>query len=382
MSIVTADSDEGRHILRHSTAHVLAQAVTRLFPGAKYTIGPAIENGFYYDFDVPGGRTFTDEDLAAIDAEMRKIIAEDQPFVRSEVRRRRGDAGVRRPAVQARDHRTGRRRPGRCLRRGRGGRRRRRQPLPELAGVRRPLPRAARAVDGPPRPLQAAEGVGRLLARRREAPDAPARLRHGVGERQGAQGAPAPAGGSREARPSQAGRRAGPAQLPRGAGRRPGRVAPEGRHRAQADGGLQPRPPPAGRLPVRVHAAPLEGPPVRDERPPRLVRRQHVPADGDGQRRVLPEAHELPDALPHLPVEAAQLPRAAAAALRAGHGLPLRAGRHAARAHAHPRLHAGRQPHLLHAGAGRRRDPRVAPLRAVGAAGVRLRGVRGAPVDA
>ena len=175
VSIVTADSDEGRHVLRHSTAHVLAQAVTRLFPGAKYTIGPAIENGFYYDFDVPGGRTFTDDDLAAIDAEMREIIAEDQPFVRSELPRRRRARSLRRPAVQARDHRAGRRRPGRRLRRGRGGRRRRRQPLPELAGVRRPLPRAARAVDGPPRPLQAAEGGGRLLAGRREAPDAPAR---------------------------------------------------------------------------------------------------------------------------------------------------------------------------------------------------------------
>ena len=85
VAVITADSDEGRHVLRHSTAHVMAQAVTRLFPGAKYTIGPAIENGFYYDFELPGGATFTDDDLVAIDAEMRKIIAEDQPFVRSEV---------------------------------------------------------------------------------------------------------------------------------------------------------------------------------------------------------------------------------------------------------------------------------------------------------
>jgi threonyl-tRNA synthetase len=85
VAVITADSDAGRHVLRHSTAHVMAQAVTRLFPGAKYTIGPAIENGFYYDFELPGGATFTDEDLVAIDAEMRKIIAEDQSFVRSEV---------------------------------------------------------------------------------------------------------------------------------------------------------------------------------------------------------------------------------------------------------------------------------------------------------
>src|SRR5262245_24993874 len=64
VAIVTADSDEGRHVLRHSTAHVMAQAVTQLFPGAKFSIGPAIVDGFYYDFELPGGRTFTEADLA------------------------------------------------------------------------------------------------------------------------------------------------------------------------------------------------------------------------------------------------------------------------------------------------------------------------------
>ena len=73
VSIITSDTDEGRHVLRHSTAHVLAQAVTRLFPGAKFTIGPAIENGFYYDFDLPDGKTFTDDDLATIEQEMREM---------------------------------------------------------------------------------------------------------------------------------------------------------------------------------------------------------------------------------------------------------------------------------------------------------------------
>jgi threonyl-tRNA synthetase len=85
VAIVTADSDEGRHVLRHSTAHVMAQAVTQLYPGAKFSIGPAIEDGFYYDFDLPGGGTFSDEDLEAIDARMRLIIAADQPFVREEL---------------------------------------------------------------------------------------------------------------------------------------------------------------------------------------------------------------------------------------------------------------------------------------------------------
>ncbi len=85
VAIITEDTDGGRHVLRHSTAHVMAQAVTRLFPGAKFSIGPAIENGFYYDFDLPGAATFSDDDLVAIEAEMRAIMRADQPFVRSEM---------------------------------------------------------------------------------------------------------------------------------------------------------------------------------------------------------------------------------------------------------------------------------------------------------
>ncbi|MFT5979001.1 MAG: threonyl-tRNA synthetase [Ilumatobacter sp.] len=84
VSIITNNTDEGRHVLRHSTAHVLAQAVTQLYPGAKFTIGPAIENGFYYDFDLPGGKTFNDDDLAIIEKQMKEIVKQNQPFTRSE----------------------------------------------------------------------------------------------------------------------------------------------------------------------------------------------------------------------------------------------------------------------------------------------------------
>jgi threonyl-tRNA synthetase len=84
VTIVTADSDAGRAILRHSTAHTLAQAVLRLWPGAHYAIGPVIEDGFYYDFELPGGAHFSEDDLGRIDATMREIMAEDQPFVRHE----------------------------------------------------------------------------------------------------------------------------------------------------------------------------------------------------------------------------------------------------------------------------------------------------------
>ena len=85
VAIITTDSDEGRRVLRHSTAHVMAQAVTQLFPGAKFSIGPAIENGFYYDFELPDGKTFSDGDLEAIEARMREIVKADQPFLRSEL---------------------------------------------------------------------------------------------------------------------------------------------------------------------------------------------------------------------------------------------------------------------------------------------------------
>ncbi|HEV3265590.1 MAG TPA: threonine--tRNA ligase [Acidimicrobiales bacterium] len=84
VAVVTADSDEGRAVIRHSTAHVLAQAVLRLWPGARFAIGPVIEDGFYYDFELPGGAHFSDDDLGRIDAAMREIIAENQPFIRHE----------------------------------------------------------------------------------------------------------------------------------------------------------------------------------------------------------------------------------------------------------------------------------------------------------
>jgi threonyl-tRNA synthetase len=77
---VRADSPEGRSIMRHSAAHVLAQAVQRLFPQAKLGIGPPVENGFYYDFDVP--QPFGPDDLKNIEQRMRQIVREGQRFAR------------------------------------------------------------------------------------------------------------------------------------------------------------------------------------------------------------------------------------------------------------------------------------------------------------
>src|SRR5919197_386504 len=72
-------------VLWHSAAHVMAQAVCDLYPGAKYAIGPPIEDGFYYDFDLP--ETLKPEDLERIEARMREIAAAGQPFLREELGR-------------------------------------------------------------------------------------------------------------------------------------------------------------------------------------------------------------------------------------------------------------------------------------------------------
>lgn len=84
VEIITRGSEEGREILRHSTAHVLAQAVLDLWPGAHFAIGPAISDGFYYDFELPNSSHFTDEDLVKIEARMREIVSEGQSFTRAE----------------------------------------------------------------------------------------------------------------------------------------------------------------------------------------------------------------------------------------------------------------------------------------------------------
>lgn len=85
LELLTFDAPEGKWALRHTASHVLAQAVKRLWPDAKLAIGPAIENGFYYDFDT--AHTFTPDDLTAIEAEMKKIVKEAIPLVREEVPR-------------------------------------------------------------------------------------------------------------------------------------------------------------------------------------------------------------------------------------------------------------------------------------------------------
>jgi threonyl-tRNA synthetase len=82
---VLPDDGDGLHVLRHSAAHILAQAVCDLWPGTRYAIGPPIEDGFYYDLELPG--QVSESDLARIEDRMREIVAADQPFVREEISR-------------------------------------------------------------------------------------------------------------------------------------------------------------------------------------------------------------------------------------------------------------------------------------------------------
>ncbi|NLL71382.1 MAG: threonine--tRNA ligase [Epulopiscium sp.] len=85
IQIVTFNEEEGQHAFRHTSAHIMAQAVKRLFPEVKLAIGPAIENGFYYDFDRE--TPFTEEELVKIEKEMKKIVKEDLPIERFELPR-------------------------------------------------------------------------------------------------------------------------------------------------------------------------------------------------------------------------------------------------------------------------------------------------------
>ena len=153
IEIVTRDDPRALELIRHDAAHVMAEAVQELYPGTQVTIGPVIENGFYYDFF--RNQPFTPEDLPPIEAKMREIVARNAPFTKEVWSRDKAKAGLQRQ--------------GRVLQ-GRTGRRHSRGRRPEnlpAGRVVRSLPRAAHGLDRPGRQrLQADQGRRRLLARR------------------------------------------------------------------------------------------------------------------------------------------------------------------------------------------------------------------------
>src|ERR671919_883205 len=85
IEIVTARDEDGLWLIRHDAAHVLAAAVTELYPGVKISIGPPIDDGFYYDFEFPDGVKVSDEDFARIEEKMREHIKADERFERTEL---------------------------------------------------------------------------------------------------------------------------------------------------------------------------------------------------------------------------------------------------------------------------------------------------------
>ena len=263
---VTIDEPDGLAVLRHSAAHVLAQAVQEINPKARLGIGPPITDGFYYDFDVD--TPFTPEDLKAIEKVMGRIVKEGQTFRRWDVTEDEARAELRDEPYKLRAHRPQGRPAGRRRRVGRG-RSRRAEHLPERAW-RRPRERAGRLAGPVPRPARPehppagqrlpADPVRRgVLARVREEPAAAARLRHRVADQGRAARLPRAHRRGGASRPPPARHRAGPVLLPGRDRLRPGRVPPQGRRHPHGDGALQPAAARPGRVRVREHPAHHQG---------------------------------------------------------------------------------------------------------------------------
>ena len=212
--------------MRHSAAHIMAEAVLDLFPGTK--LGHRAGDRRRLLLRLPAARPLTPDDLAAIEERMAESIAADHPFVRREL-----------PPDEGRAFFVERDQPFKVeilddLARTRGGRRHADAADDRLRArpVRRPVQGPARREHRQDRPVQAARGRRRVLARRREAADAPAHLRHGLGDPGGARPVPVAARGGEEARPPSARCPARPVQLPR----RLARAPPSGTRRARGSG--------------------------------------------------------------------------------------------------------------------------------------------------
>ncbi len=266
-------------VLRHSTAHLLAEAVRRLYPGVKVAIGPPIENGFYYDFEFP--EPIAEEDLERIEAEIRKRARRGPRLGARRGQRRRGPRALRGGgrAVQARARRHGRR-----------------ADLALPAGrLHRPLPRPAPAELEADQGGQADRARRRVLAGRREEQAADPDLRHRVLHQGGPGRAPAPARRGAPPRPSPA--RAAARSLP------PLRplaglavLAPEGHGDLELARGPAPQRERKARLLRGEDAAPLRRGDLPHVGTPAELRGEHLLGARPRGRREAPraEADELP----------------------------------------------------------------------------------------
>ena len=231
ISIITPKSPEALELIRHDTAHVLAAAILDLYPGTKISIGPPIEDGFYYDFEFPEGVTVTEADFPAIEERMRAHVKADEPFVREDVS---VEDALERFRSEHQDYKV-ELIEDLVSRRGRADRLALHQ-----RPVHRPLPRPALAVDQAHQGLPAAVGGRRLLARGLRPPDAHPHLRHRVLLQGGPRGAPRGARAGARPRPPQARPRARASS--RSPSWRPGMAfwLPPGTARLQRARGAQP----------------------------------------------------------------------------------------------------------------------------------------------
>ena len=356
--ILTRDDPDALALIRHDAAHVMAEAVQELYPGTQVTIGPVIENGFYYDFARP--EPFTPEDLPVIEAKMREIVARDSPFTcevmdRAEAKKLFAKMGekFKLELIDA---------------------------IPEgeeikiysQARMARPLPRPAYDLDGKGRQrLQAAQDRRRLLARGLQQPDAPAHLRHGLGERGGACPLSASARRGREARPPPLGPRDGSVPFPGGGAWR-GVLASQGLDPVSGADRLY-APSPAGlglcRGQLPRHARPRA---VGAIRPLGEVCRSHVYRRDAGRARLCLQADELPWPCADLQARPEKLPRSSLAPRRVRQGASLRAVGRAARPLARAPFHPGRRAYLLHRGSDHGRMRAAQPADAVDLPRLRL----------
>ena len=207
IEIVTAKSDGALDLIRHDAAHVMARPSASSIPGTKVSIGPPIDDGFYYDFEFPEGVTVSDADLERIEERMARAHRRRRGLRAHRHPGRRGARALpgRGPALQGRADR------GPDPRRGR----RDRLAVPQRP-LHRPLPRPARALDRPDQGDQAELGRRRLLARRRDPPDADPDLRDRVLLEEGPRRAPRADRAGEGARPPQARPPARPVHVPRG----------------------------------------------------------------------------------------------------------------------------------------------------------------------
>ena len=340
LEIVTDKHPDALDVLRHSTAHLLAQAVQRLFPGAQVTIGPVIDNGFYYDFAYE--RPFTPEDLPAIEAEMQKIVKEAMPVSRSV--KSRDDAvayfkGIGEhykaeiiesiPAGEELSLYT----QGEFTDLCRG---------PHVPGTDKlrafKLMKVAGAYwrgDSNNQMLSRIYGTAWLNDK-----DLKAYLHA--------------ARGSREARPPQDRQAAGPVP-PAGRGAGPGVLASQGLVDLAGGRAVHARRLPRQRLPGSALPADPRRVAVEEVRPLGQLQGQHV-LHRVGEAHLRGQADELPGPRAGVQPGPAQLPRPADPLRRIRRLPSQRTVRRAARHPARARLHPGRRPHLLHR--GRRSSPR------------------------